>query len=366
MDIKKIESIVREYNNYPHWYFYIPMGINIFSSNWCPVGCSSCGVDARISVKDEKRISKEKVFKILDEAYSLRIPTYMLTYLVSSEPFTRLVELCSIISKYQQKIDGCKLNTSAMTFTSSKKAKAQLKMLKDSGWTNTLYTIPNLSISLGMQQVAENISIPFENIINGILGFKSVFRDDEATLLITHYVVDGVFADYPDILREKYKEITGDDLDVNIKTSKITVSGRAKQQVKTTVEDVVRDKSCFKTDVGGYINPLLNITLRGEYRMCTFFGRHTGIQKNNIYTVSMEEKIHKINNDPFFAFIVLCGGMTNLYAEALKFNENIRFKMAENIHQVCKILYDEYETNLRFRAVVDKCVFDEIGVLNGT
>lgn len=363
MEIKKLEKLVREYNNYPDWYFYIPMGINIFSSDWCPVGCSSCGIDAKINIKDETRISKEKVCNILDQAYSLRIPTYMLTYLVSSEPFTRLVDLCSIINKYRQKMDGCKLNTSAMTFTSIKKAKAQMKMLKNCGWTDTLYTIPNLSISLGMQQVAENISVPFKNIVNGIIAFNEIFKDNEATILITHYVVDGIFADYPDLLREKYRKISGEDLNTRIKTSKITVSGRAKKKITSTVEDRIRDKNCFKPEVGGYINPLLNITLRGDYRMCTFFGRHTGIQKNNIYTVSINEKIHKINNDPFFGFITLCGGLPKLYEEAIRFNPDIKHKIAENIHQVCKILYDEYEENLKLRAVIDRCVFEKIGIL---
>ena len=362
MNLKPIELLIRKHNNYPDWYFYIPMGINIFSSDWCPVGCSNCGVNAKTNVKDETRISKERILKILDQAHELRIPTYMLTYLVGSEPFIRLVELCDIIKRYQQKMDGCKLNTSALTFTSFKKAKAQLKMLKNNGWTNILYIIPNLSISLGMQQVANNIPVPFENIINGILAFKDIFSQNEATLLITHYIINNTFNEYPEILMNKYKDISGEDLDVRIKTSKITLAGRAKKTISTKAEDKIREKECFRPDVGSYINPLLNITLRGEYRMCTFFGMHTGIQKNNIYTVPIDEKIHKINNDPFFGFIVLCGGLPKLYEEALNFNQSIKNKLAENVHQVCKILYDEYEENVRFRAVVDKCVFDKIGV----
>lgn len=341
-DIEEVLAVKHSW--YPQNAFYKPISINIQGDLFCPVGCHACGISAQKSRSQSVSIPLEQRFNLLDQAVELGFLSY-LGCIGNAEPFTSLDLLKTFIVRYGQKIDLTKINTSCFTFTSEHHAKQQLRQLIDTGWLNTVYFTPVLSLSLGMQQDGSP-GVPLERIVNGIIAFHSLVQADEATLSISHYHTSTLYLESIEKLHAEYLRRTGRLLesDVVIKTNEILRAGYAEQIgaeefPNYKLSEKVSPRQCFAENWVEYIDPVLTITETGQIQMCPPFMLNSGTILGNTHNRTIKSALLEANKSVFFRVISKYGTQL-IYTVAKKHGLNVDQEAITNRHHACAALYE--------------------------
>lgn len=157
--------------------FYRPIELVVSASNECRVLCRHCGLNTvAYGSPKARRLSTETIVSLLDQAAGEGFLSYLCSF--EAEPFVNLPLLAEIVARFRGRLDPSKVNTSCSEFSSLPTAIALMRQLKRSGWADTSFLAPVVSLSLGLQQDSRNgFPVPLRNVIDGILGFHEVFEN---------------------------------------------------------------------------------------------------------------------------------------------------------------------------------------------
>lgn len=362
-ELKRIAAAQSWYEEVPDLKhpIYQPLSINIQGDVTCPVGCSACGIDA-VRRRDPARVLPEETrLQAIDQAHDTGIISY-LGCIGDAEPFITLPFLTSVIEKYHGKMDLTKINTTGITFTDVDHAVRQLTALKESGWTDSTFIVPVLSLSLGMQEEAAN-AVPLDRMVNGIIAFHQVFTSGEARLSITHYHTTTRYLDAPNELRRAFSERTGEFLDdfAIVKTNEIIAAGcaatsEASEFQPFTVRQKVSGRECYGQSVGEYVDPVMTVDEYGTIWMCPSFGPHAATRLGNIADTTLREAIVAANQNDFFRLIAR-GGTLAVFEIAEKYDSRLGDRIVTNRHQPCAMMWDMYAANPVFQREVTQAAW---------